>query len=196
MGAGGPDNPYIDDIEADEVIEGDRLRPSPEQHQRLKNALHGRLLTEIRQADRRYLVIGSGDGGPRRRRRRVTDLLGDRPGATAFQLEDFGLADAELALWAPAFEVLAEMASNVVGVLENFDGGYVWELGYPYHQQARVRDVLWLLKRIYGPSEEMRRRYDNGMAASHIAAIEEIASDRVIHWEDPNDIPAAVDRIP
>lgn len=196
MGEGGPEDPYIDDVEPDEVIAEDRLRPSPEQHERLKNALHGRLFKAIKRADRRYLIIGSGDDGPRRRRRRVTDLLGDRPGATAFQLEGFGLADDELALWAPAFEVLAEMASHVVGVLEDFDGGYVWELGYLYHHQTHVRDVLWLLKRLYGSPEEMRRRYDNGMAASHLAALEEVAGDRDVLWEGPDDLPAAVDRVP
>jgi len=196
MDVGGTDDPYIDDVEPAEVIGEGRLRPTPEQHQRLKDALHGGPFKEIKRSDRRYLVIGNGAGGPRRRRRRVRDLLGDRPGATAFQLEDFGLAGDELALWAPAFEVLAEMASIVVGVLEDFDGGYVWELGYLYHHQTRVRDVLWLLKRVYSSAEEMRRCYDNGMAASHLAALEAVANDRVVHWEDPADIPEAVDEVP
>jgi hypothetical protein len=42
----------------------------------------------------------------------------------------------------------------------------------------------------------MRERYDNGMAASHLAALEEAVGDRVIPWEDPDDIPAAVEAIP
>lgn len=196
MGAGGADDSYIDDVGPDEVIGEDRLRPTPEQHERLKDALHGGSFKEIKRSDRRYLVIGSGEGAPGRRRRRVRDLLDDRPGAAAFQLEDFGLDEDELALWAPAFEVLAEMASHVVGVLEDFDGGYVWELGYLYRRQTRVRDVLWLLKRIYGSADEMRRRYDNGMAASHLAALENVADDRVVHWEAPADLPDAVARIP
>lgn len=196
MDSGGADDPYIDDVEPDAVVGEDRLRPTPEQHERLKDALHGGSFKDIKRSDRRYLVIGSGDGAPGRRRRRVRDRLDDRPGAMAFQLEDFGFADDELALWAPAFEVLAEMASHVVGVLEDFDGGYVWELGYLYHHQTRVRDVLWLLKRLYGSAEEMRRRYDNGMAASHLAALERAAGDRVVHWEEPADIPEAVARVP
>jgi hypothetical protein len=88
------------------------------------------------------------------------------------------------------------MASHVVGVLEYFDGGYVWELGYLYHHQTRVRDILWLLKRIYSSTEEMRRRYNNGMAASHLAALETVADDRVIPWRDPDDIPEAVAKVP
>jgi hypothetical protein len=196
MGTGGTDDPYIDDVGPDEVIGEDRLRPTPEQHERLKDALHGEPFKAIKRAERRYLVVGSGDGAPGRRRRRVRDLLDERPGATAFQLEDFGLTGDELALWAPAFEVLAETASHVVGLLEDFDGGYVWELGYLYHHQRRVRDVLWLLKRVYGSAEEMRRRYDNGMAASHLAALEDAAGDRVLTWEDPADLPEAVAKIP
>jgi hypothetical protein len=42
----------------------------------------------------------------------------------------------------------------------------------------------------------MRERYDNGMAASHLAALEEAVDDRVIPWEAPNDLPDAVEAIP
>jgi hypothetical protein len=114
----------------------------------------------------------------------------------AFRLEDFGFTGEDIAVWAPAFDVLSEMASSVVGVLEDFDGGHVWELGYLYYQQAHVRNVLWLLKRIYEDEAEMRDRYDNGMAASHLAALEAAAGDRVVEWSDPSDLPAAVASIP
>ena len=99
-------------------------------------------------------------------------------------------------MWAPAFDVLSEMASSVVGVLEDFDGGHVRELGCLYHQQAHVRHVLWLLKRIHEDEAEMRERYDNGMAASHLAALEAAAGDRVVEWTDPGDLPDAVASIP
>lgn len=118
------------------------------------------------------------------------------PDAAAFRLEDFEILDDELERWVPAFEVLAEMASHVVGRLEDFGGGAVWELGYLYRYQTRVRDVLWLLKRVYPTAEAMRAHYDDGMAASHLAALERAAADRVIPWETPADVPDAVAQIP
>lgn len=191
------DGPYIEGIDAEDLVGEDRLAPTPEQHERLKAGLHDDdLFGAIRRADRRYLVVGRGDDAAGERRQRVCDLLDERVGATAFRLEDFGFTGDDLDLWAPAFDILSEMASHVVGVLEDFDGGHVWELGYLYHEQTRVRDVLWLLKRVYGSEAEMRDRYDNGMAASHLAALEAAAGDRVVTWEDPEDLPEAVAEIP
>lgn len=192
------EGPYIDDIDTDELNGEERLSPTPEQHERLKNGLHtADLFDDIRRADRRYLVIGRGDDdGPGERRQTVCNLLDDRMGAAAFRLEDFGFTSDELDLWAPAFDILSEMASHIVGILEDFDGGHVWELGFLYYQQTRIRDILWLLKRIYESADEMRDQYDNGMAASHLAALEEAADDRVITWEDSADLPEAVAAIP
>jgi len=123
----------------------------------------------------------------------IEEIAEDRPGEA---LEDFGFTGEELDLWAPAFEILSTMASHVVGVLEDFDGGHVWELGYLYHHQTHLRDVLWLLKRIYDNEEETGERYDSGMAASHLAALEEAAGDRVITWSDVDELSDAVERIP
>ncbi|WP_458204553.1 hypothetical protein [Haladaptatus sp. NG-SE-30] len=88
------------------------------------------------------------------------------------------------------------MASSIVGILEDYDGWHVWELSFLYHYQTRVRNILWLLKRIYATDEQMRSHYDNGMAASHLAALEEAAADRVIPWEDPTDLSNAVAQLP
>lgn len=187
---------YLDGVDPTELVTEDRLRPTPEQHERLKNALHGELFNAIKRVDRRYLVIGQSDGGPGQRRRQVCDFLDGRSGASAFRLEDFGLTGDELELWAPAFEICSAMASHVIGILENFDGGSVWELGFLYHYQTRIRDVLWLLKRFYASDEMMRERYDNGMAASHLAALERASADRVIQWEESADLPEAVSQIP
>lgn len=188
---------YIGGVDADELAPGDELRLTPRQHERLKDELHGSdQFAEIRRTERRYLVIGrGGTDGPGARRRRVCAQLDDRRGASAFRLEDFGFTSDELDLWAPAFDVLSAIASHVVGVLEDFDGGHVWELGYLYHHQTHVRDILWLLKRVY-EDEEMRERYDNGMAASHLAALEKAVEDRVITWRDEGDLSEAVEQIP
>lgn len=193
----GDGEPYIGEFDPDEVHGEAQLRPTPEQHERLKDGLHGDRFVAIKRAERRYLVIGrGGDAGPGERRQLVCTRLDERRGATAFRLEDFGFTSKELALWAPAFDILAAMATHIVGLLEDFDGGHVWELGFLYHHQTHVRDILWLLKRIYGSQTEMRDHYDNGMAASHLAALEDAAGDRVITWEDPADLPDALESIP
>ncbi|QPV62740.1 aminopeptidase [Halosimplex litoreum] len=194
---GGPD--YVDGVEGAELVDAspDSLTLTPEQHERLKTHVHGDRLSDIQYSDRRYLVVGrGGDDGPGRRRRRVRDQLDDRREATAFMLEDFGLSGEEIDLWAPGFEILCEQASHVVGVLEDYDGGHVWELGYLYHEQSRVRDALWLLKRTYESDERRRERYDNGMAASHLAALERVADDRVVRWDGEGDLRRAVEEIP
>lgn len=194
--AGEPE--YIDGIDPDEVVGEDQLRPTPQQHEQLKDELHGDdRFDDIRRAERRYLIVGrGGEEGPGKRRLQVCRQLDARREASAFRLEDFGFAGDELDLWAPAFDVLSAMASHVVGVLEDFDGGHVWELGYLYHHQRHVRDVLWLLKRIYESEDRMREKYDNGMAASHLAALEEAAGDRVTSWRDEDDLVDAVREIP
>lgn len=190
------DASYIGDVDPATVTDESQLAPTPEQHERLKDGLHGELFDDLRRADRRYLVIGSGSGEAGARRRRVCDLLDDRRDAVAVRLEDFGFTGDELDLWAPAFDVLSEMSSAVVGVLEDYDGGHVWELGYLYRYQTTARNELWLLKRVYEDESVMRDRYDNGMAASHLAALEAAVSDRVVTWRDPDELPAAVRSIP
>ena len=189
-------SPYLPGVDGDELEPEETLAPTPEQHEQLKDGLHGDLFEDIRRSSRRYLVVGRGDGEPGERRERVCSLLDERRGAIAFRLEEFGFGEEELAVWAPAFEILSEMASAIVGVLEDFDGGHVWELGFLYHQQTRLRNRLWLLKRRYETAEAMREHYDNGMAASHLAALEAAAGDRVVEWESPADLPDAVAAIP
>ena len=122
--------------------------------------------------------------------------MDDRRDAVAFRLEEFGFDADDLDLWAPAFEVLSSQATWVIGVIEDFDGGHVWELGYLYRQQTSVRDVLWLLKRVYDDPAEHRARYDNGMAASHLAALEAAVGERIAEWSTLAELDSTVDRIP
>ncbi|QKY20514.1 aminopeptidase [Halolamina sp. CBA1230] len=195
---GNEESAYIGDIDSDAVVDEAQLQLTPHQHEQLKTQLHGSSqFDEIKRADTRYLVVGrGGEEGPGKRRLEVCEQLDDRRGAAGYRLEDFGFTTDEIDLWAPAFDLLAAMASHIVGVLEDFDGGHVWELGYLYHQQRHVRDRLWLLKRLYESETEMRRQYDNGMAASHLAALEEAAGDRVIGWGDEASLRDAVEGIP
>lgn len=189
---------YIGSIGLDEVVDADQLRPTPQQHELLKDQLHGsEQFDEIKRAERRYLVVGrGGENGAGTRRLQVCRQLDARSEASAFMLEDFGFTADKLALWAPAFDVLSAMATHVVGILEDFDGGHVWELGFLYHQQLHIRDILWLLKRLYESDDRMHEKYDNGMAASHMAVLEEAAGDRLIEWRDEDDLSDAVSEIP
>jgi|GEM_PF-266961 len=194
-----PDPEYVDGVDGSDLVatDPDSLSLTPAQHERLKDHLHGDRLTEIKYSDVRYLVVGrGGDDGPGERRRLVRDLLADRRDATAFMLEDFGLSGDQIDLWVPAFEILCAQATHVVGVLEDYDGGHVWELGYLYHEQSRVRDILWLLKRVYDDPDRGRDRYDNGMAAAHLAALERAAGDRVIEWRSESSLRRTVDEVP
>ena len=124
-------------------------------------------------------MVDSGSGKRGERRRHVCARLDDHRDAITFRLEEFGF-DADGLDLAPAFEVLSAQAAWVVGVIEDFDGGHVWKLGYLYRQQTSVRDVLWLLKRVYDDPAEHRAQYENRMAASHVAALEAVVSDRVV----------------
>jgi hypothetical protein len=65
---------------------------TPREHERLKSILHGERFRELAFSDRRYLVLGAGgDTEAADRRMLVYELLGGRPDATAFRLEDFKL---------------------------------------------------------------------------------------------------------
>ncbi|TKX48491.1 aminopeptidase [Halorubrum sp. SD690R] len=186
----------IGDVAANNLHDDATLSLTPEQHQRLKDGLHGARFDDIRRASRRYLVVGSGSGESGRRRQRVCAQLDDRRDAVAFRLEEFGFDADDLDQWAPAFEVLSAQATWIVGVIEDFNGGHVWELGYLYRQQTGVRDVLWLLKRVYDDPETQRAQYENGMAASHLAALEAVVGDRVVEWATLDELESAVEQIP
>jgi len=183
-------------VEEASLHDKESLSLTPEQHQRLKDGLHGPRFDDVRRASRRYLVVGSGSGERGTRRRRVCARLDDRRDAVAFRLEEFGFDTEDLDLWAPAFEVLSAQATWIVGVIEDFDGGHVWELGYLYRQQTDVRDVLWLLKRVYDDPEAQRAQYENGMIASHLAALETAVSDRVVEWSTIEELDSPVGQIP
>lgn len=191
------DERYLESVEGEDLVDANTLSLTPEQHESLKSLVHGSgLFAEIVNAETRYLVVGRGGGEEGERRKRVQKMLGDRRSATAFRLEDFGLTGDDIAIWAPAFDVLSETATHVVGVLEDYDGGHVWELGFLYHRQSHVHDSLWILKRVYDDEDLQRERYDNGMAASHLAALEKAVEDSVVTWRTEEDLKDAVGEVP
>ena len=174
-------------------IDVDGLAFTFEEHERLKTLLHGDRFRDLAYSERRYLVLGAGgETDSADRRMMVYDRLGTRSDATAFRLEDFGPTPTELALWAAAYENLCAKATHIVAVIEDYEGGYVWELGYLFHED--VREKVWILKRDYGNEETNRAHYSNGMAASHLRLLEN--AERTIRWTDRDDLEAKLDSVP
>ncbi len=164
-----------------------------EEHEKLKSLLHSNQFQTLAYADRRYLILGEGgDTDAADRRMSVYNWLDDRPSATAFRLEDFGLTPDDLSLWASMYEQLCDRATHIILVVEDYEGGHVWEMGYLFHQE--IRETVWVLKRDYGDAETNRAHFNNGMAASHLQLLEN--ADRTIHWQDTDDLKSATERLP
>lgn len=177
----------------EEFLDVDGLAFTFEEHERLKTLLHSERFRELAYSDRRYLVLGAGgDNAIADRRIAVSDTLGSRTDAISFRLEDFGLTPAELALWAAAYENLCAKATHIVLVVEEYEGGHVWELGYLFHEDNREK--VWVLKREYGSPAANRAQYDNGMAASHLQLLEN--ADRTFRWTDRGELETQTGKIP
>ena len=167
---------------------------TPAEHQRIKNLVN-KDLNELKGYERRYLNVGAGDDADAAQRRElVYELLDGRtnPPATAFELEDFGFTTDERRLWCRAFDILCGRATHIVAVIEDFDGGYVWELGLLF--APSYREKAWALKRRYEDGETERDRYENGMAISHVELL--LTGPRCHEWTDSRELRAAVQEIP
>ncbi|MFC6717533.1 hypothetical protein ACFQGT_04390 [Natrialbaceae archaeon GCM10025810] len=194
---GDDDGDEAPEIPSEEAVldELEGITLTPTEHQRVKDVVNGELLERVKGYDRRYLVAGAGGvTGAATRRQLVYDLLDARtdPPAVATQLEDFGLTPEEIRLWTRVFDVLCGMSTHVVAVIEDFDGGYVWELGLLF--APSYREKTWVLKRRYPDEETERERYDNGMGASHVKLL--LTGPRAHEWSNTDDLRAAVDEIP
>jgi len=192
-----PDTETPSDIPTGEEVTkwlGD-IRLTPEQHQQIKDIVHGEQFQRIKSFDRRYLVVGTGeDSAAGRRRQLVYELLDTRtdPAAVATQLEDYDLTKEEMDVWVRVFDLLCGHATHISAVIEDFDGGYVWELGLLFAPSYRPK--TWVLKRRYTDSETEREHFDNGMAASHTTLL--LTGDRAIEWRTEHELRTAVERIP
>ncbi|ELZ99184.1 hypothetical protein C439_15034 [Haloferax mediterranei ATCC 33500] len=150
-------------------------------------------MQHIKNHDRRYLIVGvGGETGAATRRMDVYDLLNDRNGAISMRLEDFGLTPDEIELWNRVFDILCGRATHIVGVLEDFDGGYVWELGLLFAPSYRQK--VWVLKRLYPDEQTERDKFDNGMAASHVKML--LTGNRCLEWRDEDELYDAVSQLP
>lgn len=180
--------------DGEEIIGGvEGVSLTPAEHQRIKDLVNGDEMGRIKGHDRRYLVAGAGgESGAASRRQLVYDKLDDRDSAVAMRLEDFGLTPEEITLWVRVFDILCGRATHIVGVIEDFDGGYVWELGLLF--APSYREDVWILKRRYQDDDTERQRFDNGMAASHVEAL--LTGDRCHEWVDTDGLRAAVRNVP
>jgi hypothetical protein len=188
-----PDEMPDEDEVIDEIAGGFSL--SPAEHERVKNVVHGGEYERIKRFDRRYLVVGTGeDGEAGDRRQLVYNELGSRtnPSAIATQLEDYDLTKDEMRLWVRVFDVLCGMCTQIAVVVENFDGGYVWELGLVF--APSYREKAWVLKRRYRDEKTERARYANGMAISHVELL--LTGERGQEWTDTAELREAVSTIP
>jgi hypothetical protein len=180
----------------DELLDGlAGISLTPAEHQRVKDLVNGEHLQRIKGHERRYLVAGAGgETGAASRRQLVYDRLDSRtdPPAVATRLEDFGLTPEDIRLWTRVFDVLCGMATHAVAVIEDFDGGYVWELGLLF--APSYREKSWVLKRRYTDEGTERERYDNGMGASHVELL--LTGPRAFEWVDVDELRDAVDEIP
>ena len=193
----GDDNSKRSEIpEEEEVIaEIEAISLTPSEHQRIKDLVNGEQMNRIKGYDRRYLVVGAGGKtGAATRRTIVYDLLNARtdPPAVAMRLEDFGLTPEGIRLWTRVFDILCGRATHIVGVIEDFDGGYVWELGLLFAPSYRER--VWMLKRRYQDEGTERERYDNGMAISHVKLL--LTGERCHEWVDVDELRDVVEEIP
>ncbi|MFC4544091.1 hypothetical protein ACFO5R_19380 [Halosolutus amylolyticus] len=202
---GGPDFGRRDESEGREgaeipteeeiLSEIESVTLTPSEHQRIKDVVTGEAMDRIKGHDRRYLIAGAGgETGAATRRTMVRDLLDARtdPPAVALRLEDFDLTPEDIRLWHRVFDILCGRATHIVTVLEDFDGGYVWELGLLF--APSYRDHVWVLKRRYPDEGIERERYDNGMAASHVKLL--LTGDRCHEWVDVDELRDVVDEIP
>ncbi|WP_262177542.1 hypothetical protein [Haloarcula laminariae] len=172
-------------------IEGVQLTPA--EHQRIKDIVNGEEMRRIKGHDTRYLIAGAGgQTGAATRRKLVYEKLADRPDAVSMQLEEFGLTPEEVELWIRVFDILCGRATHIVGVIEDFDGGYVWELGLLF--APAYREKTWILKRRYTDEDVERTRFDNGMAASHVELL--LTGDRCCEWESEIELRDCVEEVP
>lgn len=182
-----------DETELADNIEGIRL--TPQEHQQIKDLMDTEEFAAFERQTRRYLVVGAGgDTAAADRREIVYETLQQRtsPTSAATQLENYGLTNDDLRLWTRFFDILCGKATHIVGVIEDFEGGYVWELGLLF--APSYRDRVWILKRRYEDDDTEREKYDNGMAISHVKLV--ITGPRAHEWLDTEELRSAVEQIP
>lgn len=166
---------------------------TPEEHAAVKDVINGEKMQRFKAHENRYVVVGAGEASDAWERRMVVyDHLNNRQKSAAMTLEELGLGDDEIRIWAAVFQLLCDLASQVVAVIEDFEGGDTWELALLF--AAEYRDFAWILKRKYEDEQTERERYDNSMGISHIKLL--LTGDHAQEWRDIEDLKVCVSNIP
>lgn len=162
---------------------------TPEQYQRLKDAVFGETFRKIVFSDRSYFVLGSYGEAEKRRVDLVKSHLNDRPGSYAFLMTE--VPDA-WEFWTTKFKILADRADYVVGVFEHTHGGHEWEAGYL--DQPVYRRTLYVLKREYETEAEEREAFD-GMFAHFVTLLDDQFGN-VYRWRNDDELREQLENVP
>lgn len=162
---------------------------TPEEHQRLKDAVFSDHFQRIVAADASYFVLGNYDGGPREDRLTlVRDSLDSRDGAFAFLMED---VPEGWTYWTTKFKILASRADFIVPVLEDSHGSHHWEAGHI--DGPKYRPKVYVLKRAYESEAEEREHFD-ALIAHFVEILDR--DNRVFHWQTETELRQRVDELP
>lgn len=180
--------------EFDEVVEetrrySEKEQISPEDHQRLKDAVFGDSFREVVFADVTYFVLGSYDNDEKQRLLLVRNELRRRDGAHAFLMDDMPEA---WEYWTTKFRIFANRADYLVGVFEHNRGGHEWEAGRL--DDERYRSKTYILKREYETKRQERLHFD-GMIADYFRKLDEQLG-QLYRWTSEEDLLDALERVP
>lgn len=179
----------FDDIVEETGEASEKGRISPEQHQKLKDAVFDEKFGEVLFSDTSYFVLGSYDDDEKERLVLVRDELRERDGAFAFLMSEMPEA---WEYWTTKFVIFANRADYVVGVFEHNRGGHEWEAGQL--DRVEYRPKTYILKREYG-SEERERAHFDAMFAHYLSKMDQQLG-HVYHWTSEDELTARLEGVP
>lgn len=180
--------------ELDEIVEKTRRysgkdRISPDEHQRLKDAVFGERFREIVFADVTYFVLGSYADDEKRLLLLVRDELRRRRDAYAFLMDEMPEA---WDYWTTKFRIFADRADYLVGVFEHNRGGHEWEAGRLDDEQYRPKTHV--LKREYSTQAQERSHFD-GMIADYFRKLDDQFG-QLHRWTTEDELLDRLERVP
>ncbi len=178
---------YIEGVEKEDFADyKDYPSTKPKRHEKVKSMIHGSdFFSEMMDVERKCLVVGGKD---LEKWDVVRSSLSNPPKAAVIGLKDIETNEDKTHPRPLAFEILSEMATLIIGIFEDYDGGRVWELSTLYRRQSSVRGNLWMFKKAYDDEDVQHKKYDNGEAASRLTALEGAVGGRVKEWRKPDEV--------
>jgi hypothetical protein len=185
-----PDDETLQAIIEETERHSAREAVTPDQHQRLKDAVFSEQFRKVVMNDLSYFVLGSYDGGEKEARLvLVRNTLKSRgTGYHAFLMRE--LPDA-WEFWTTKFKILAKRATYIVGVFEDSHGSYQWESGYL--DQPVYREKSHILKRDHATSEEEYAAF-TAMMADCLQILDRMG--QVSHWATESELREKIADVP